>query len=69
MLLEITQVQLAQAAGCSAKTIDLFESGKRIPHASTMAKIVQALENRGIVFRNGDAPTVTHDRGKAIVPV
>lgn len=67
-LLGMTQEQLANAAGCSKRTIENFEAGKSVPYEDTMAKIMTALELRGIEFSNGDRPTVTHDRSKATIP-
>jgi transcriptional regulator with XRE-family HTH domain len=69
LLGKMTQAQLAEAAGVSERTIVMFEKGNRIPHAETLAKILQALENRGIEFSNGDNPGVRLNRSKAIIPV
>lgn len=65
----MTQAQLAKAAGVSMVTIVHFEAGKTIPHGDTLAKILHALESRGIEFTNGDAPGVRIRLEKAIIPV
>jgi len=57
-LLDITQEQLAAAAGVDAETIRRFERGDQRPYQSTLAKIREALERRGIEFTNGDSPGV-----------
>lgn len=68
MLLEMKQSQLAEAAGVGENTIALFEAGQQTPHASTMKKIVDALDHRGITFTNGGSPGVVLNRERAIVP-
>jgi transcriptional regulator with XRE-family HTH domain len=65
----MSQEQLAKAAGVGLMTIAMFELGKRIPHDRTLEKLKDALERRGIVFTNGDKPSVTLDRSKATIPV
>ena len=67
-LLRMTQTDLAQASGITDRTITAFESGKSVPHESTAEALQTALENRGIVFSNGDKPTVQLDHSKAIIP-
>ena len=57
-LLDITQEQLAAAAGVDVETIRRFERGDQRPYQSTLAKIREALERRGIQFTNGDSPGV-----------
>ena len=69
LLGRMTQEQLARAAGVSVVTIVHFESGKTVPHADTLQKILGALENRGIEFSNGDSPGVKLRPEKAIIPV
>ena len=53
-LLDITQPQLAAAAGVSPSTLRDFESGKRVPIANNLAAIRAALEAAGIVFIEPD---------------
>ncbi len=67
-MLKMTQDELAAAAGITQKSLSLFESGITMPRASTLNRIQKALEYRGISFANGDRPTVTLDREKAIIP-
>ena len=57
-LLDITQEQLAAAAGVDVETIRRFERGDQRPYPTTLAKIREALERRGIEFTNGDSPGV-----------
>jgi transcriptional regulator with XRE-family HTH domain len=57
-LLDITQEQLAAAAGVDVETIRRFERGDQRPYQTTLAKIREALERRGIEFTNGGSPGV-----------
>lgn len=68
MLLSISQEDLANASGVGRATLDRFETGKPIL-PNTLAKILDALERRGIVFTNGDNPTVSLQPDRAIVPL
>lgn len=52
-LLKITQAELAAACGLGLQTIFNFESGKHEPYATTVAKVRDELERRGIEFTNG----------------
>ena len=67
-LLVITQRQLADAAGVDITTISAYERGGHPAYDSTATKIQEALERRGIIFSNGDRPSVTLDRNKAAIP-
>lgn len=67
-LLGINQTQLAAAAMVNIKTLSAFESGSHPVHSSTAEKIQEALERRGIIFGNGDRPSVTLDRSNAVIP-
>ena len=67
-LLEITQRQLADAADVDITTISAYERGSHPAYDSTATKIQDALERRGIIFSNGDRPSVTLDRSKAVIP-
>ncbi len=42
----------------TSETIRRFERGDQRPYQSTLAKIREALERRGIEFTNGDSPGV-----------
>lgn len=57
---EMTQKQLAEAAGVTEKTVIYFETGKSKPNRSTQAAIRRALEDAGVVFiaGNGTGPGV-----------
>jgi transcriptional regulator with XRE-family HTH domain len=66
--LGMTQAELARAAGVDENTIQFFESGRTVPREETLRRIQDALEQRGIIFHNGDKPGVTFDRSKAIIP-
>jgi transcriptional regulator with XRE-family HTH domain len=68
-LIGMTQEQLAAATGLSKHTITNFIRGNHTPQDSTIAAIRTALENRGIIFTNGDTPGVKLDRTKAIIPI
>jgi transcriptional regulator with XRE-family HTH domain len=57
-LLNITQRQLADAAGISLESLRLFEKNERRPHESNLAKVMDALERRGVEFLNGGSPGV-----------
>lgn len=67
-LLQITQRQLADAAGVDINTVSAYERAQHPAYDSTALKIQEALERRGIVFTNGDKPSVTLDRSKAVIP-
>lgn len=52
-LLRITQVELADAAEVSYRSVLKFESGEAELRPSTLQKILAELERRGIEFTNG----------------
>ena len=56
MTLHIEQEELAVLTGLSRRTISNFENAKLKTRESTRAAIQAALEQRGIVFTNGDKP-------------
>jgi DNA-binding transcriptional regulator YiaG len=49
-LLDLTQGQLAQAAGVGVSTVKAFETGQKVPHASNRAAMQVALEAAGVEF-------------------
>lgn len=57
-LLGMTQSQLAEVTGVAEKTIMNFEKGHHEPRPETVEAIREALEARGIEFRNGNNPGV-----------
>jgi DNA-binding XRE family transcriptional regulator len=67
-LLQMTQAELAAAAGVDKKTIQSFEGGKHALRPTRVEAIKSALERRGVVFLNGDSPGVRLKSG-AIIPV
>lgn len=67
-MLKMSRAELAAASGVAEKTIWNFEEGGRVPHGDTLQKIQEALERRGIIFHNGDKPTVTLDPERAVIP-
>lgn len=67
-LLEMSQAELAVAAGLSIQALNAIEQGKSIPRVSTSDKIRDALERRGIEFTNGGEPGVKLRPSKAIIP-
>ena len=64
-LLGLTQVELAELAGVSDRTIANFETGKHEPYDATVEKIKAELEKRGIEFLNGDGAGVRINYAKA----
>jgi transcriptional regulator with XRE-family HTH domain len=57
-LIEMSQADLAEAAGVSSRTILDFEASKRQPIKATLAAIQRALEAAGVEFTNGGQPGV-----------
>ncbi|WP_205944926.1 helix-turn-helix transcriptional regulator [Pelagibius litoralis] len=59
-LVEMKQVDLAEAAGVSKQTLVDFERGARTPHRNHIVAIRTALETAGVVFidPNGGGPGV-----------
>jgi transcriptional regulator with XRE-family HTH domain len=57
-LIDMSQAQLADAAGVSSRTILDFEAGKRKPIRVTLTAIQKALESAGVEFTNGGQPGV-----------
>ncbi|MFO0578852.1 MAG: helix-turn-helix transcriptional regulator [Polyangia bacterium] len=68
-LLKMTQEDLAEAAGVSRLSVFNAENGKTVTRSTTLDKIREALERRGIEFMNGDSPGVRLHPSKAIIPV
>lgn len=64
-LLGISQGELALAVGVALTTVARFEVGDTTPHTSTLAKIVNELQRRGIEFTNGDGIGVRLSFAKA----
>ena len=64
----VTLEDLAEASGVHEQTLRNFEALRTVPHASTLQKIQDALERRGIEFTNGNSPGVRLVREKATVP-
>lgn len=59
-LVDMKQVDLAEAAGVSKQTLVDFERGARSPHRNHLVAIRTALETAGVVFidPNGGGPGV-----------
>ena len=57
-MLELTQTDLAKAAGISKTAVVDFETSLSKPKASTIISIQRALEDAGIIFveDNGEGP-------------
>jgi len=66
-LIDMSQVQLAEAAGVSSRTILDFEAGKRQPIKATLAAIQRALETAGVEFTNGEQQGVKFSKKKRTV--
>lgn len=66
--LYIDQGTLAQAAGITRQALSEIESGNVVPREKTRAALQTALENRGIVFTNGDKPGFYVDESKRLIP-
>ena len=49
-LIEMTQDELAEAAGMTVNSISSFETGERTPHKANQQKIREALEKAGVIF-------------------
>lgn len=64
-LLKITQEELGKDSGVSEQTIKRFEADHTVPQRATLAKILTALERRGIEFTNGDGAGVRINYAKA----
>jgi len=54
-LLGWTQDDLASRSEITHRTLAMFEVGKRMPHARTLAKIKEVLEGAGITFLKSDS--------------
>lgn len=61
-LLDITQTELAEAAGISRATLAFLERNKHAPRKSTMEKLRVALFERGISFDNEGRLTIQQER-------
>ena len=60
-MLGMSQQDLAAASGVAVQTIANFEAERHTPREETLYRIQAALEDRGIVFSNGNSPTVKLD--------
>lgn len=58
MLVGWTRDHLAEAADVAMHTIMNWENETSEPRAATIARVVKALEDRGVEFTNGGAPGV-----------
>lgn len=68
-LLLMSLEDLAAAVEISVQSLSRIETGQAIPRRRTLEAIRSALEQRGIVFSNGDKPCVCLDQDKAIIPM
>lgn len=57
-LLGWTQTELAERSGLSLPSLSAIETTQVSPRRSTVARIVRALEDAGVIFTNGDEPGV-----------
>lgn len=53
-LLDWSQEELADRAGVTRRTIAGFENGEKVPHKSTVERIVVAFRQDGVRFINAD---------------
>lgn len=67
-LLLMSLEDLAAAVEISVQSLSRIETGQAIPRRRTLDAIRSALEQRGIVFSNGDMPCVCFDQSKATIP-
>lgn len=49
-MLGLSQSDLGESAGCGRNLLNDFENGVRVPRARNVARLRQALEERGAVF-------------------
>ena len=66
--LNMTQRQLSEAAGVDEQTIRRFEKGAQSPHPTTLDKIKEAFERRGIEFTNGGSPGIRLRPESPVIP-
>jgi transcriptional regulator with XRE-family HTH domain len=64
-LVDLTQRQLAEAAGLSVSTLKDFEGSLRTVSGHLTTAIRRALEEAGVEFMNGDEPGVRLRKGRA----
>ena len=57
-LLAMSQSDLADAVGLSQPHLAKIELGKVVPHESTVVRLREAIEQRGVEFTNGNNPGV-----------
>lgn len=67
-LLLMSLEDLAAAVEISVQSLSRIETGQAIPRRRTLDAIRTALEQRGIVFSNGDRPCVCFDSTRAMIP-
>lgn len=65
----MTREELATATGMSVKALYSLEMGQSVPRLSTLEKIRDAFERRGVEFTNGGLPGVRLNPSKAVIPV
>lgn len=63
---KLTRENLPKAAGVSATSIKAFEAGEVETRKDTLMRIQSALEQRGVVFTNGNRPGVISIRPRHI---
>lgn len=66
-LLKMTQAELAAAAGVGVNTVIRIEK-EQTPRKATLQAVTLELERRGIVFTNGERPSVTLDLSRTASP-
>jgi DNA-binding transcriptional regulator YiaG len=67
-ILRMSIKELAEAASVDENTIATFESETREPRRATVLALLQALEDRGVEFTNGDRPGVHFNPEKVRIP-
>jgi transcriptional regulator with XRE-family HTH domain len=67
-LLGMSQSELAELVGLTPTNLSKIETGQVVPHRSTIARLSDAIESRGVEFTNGANPGVRLKSPKGASP-